>query len=522
MLGEHLYVSSELSQTSGKELSVLKVIIEALPYAVFGVCEEKIVAASDSMLRAIGAEEFAEIENKNFKDFLSTPIEFPERCYEPFEVEFTSMRGTSFKCSVTTGFMTLGGRNVQFVFISTTEPFAGNMANWQGPLFEGVTESLIKTLDTKRLCKAVHHYVKKISGCESTFIFVVDSKSQGLHCLSGWIKQKEVNTAQIPPIFLYKEEGELAYSVRTGEIVYIPDCNLSLCLRKDKADTITDGLKKMVNEVISNGVQARSILIIPLRIKESTTGVILTACCKVNAITRTAISFLEILSKYVAYALNNSLSHQKTKMITLKLQELLKDEKMHADNYQQSIVNLAEITSSFVEKKDPYTIGHQKRVAKLSKEIAKELGLPSTKVRAIEFAANIHDIGKIEVPESVLLKSGKLNAKEFNIIKHHPEVGYTITHSVNFPWSVDRTILHHHERLNGSGYPEGLKGRSIEEEARIIAVADVMEAMTHDRPYRKAMNYDEALREIEKKSNILYDSEVVKTCEKLFNEGFKF
>ena len=87
---------------------------------------------------------------------------------------------------------------------------------------------------------------------------------------------------------------------------------------------------------------------------------------------------------------------------------------------------------------------------------------------------------------------------------------------------MDRTILHHHEHLNGSGYPEGLKGRSIEEEARILAVADVMEAMTHDRPYRKAMNYDEALREIEKKSNILYDSEVVKTCEKLFNEGFKF
>ncbi|OAA31604.1 hypothetical protein AT15_05905 [Kosmotoga arenicorallina S304] len=523
MLGEHLHISSEFMRLSGKELSVLKVIVEALPYAVFGVYEGRIVAASDSILRAIGAEEFKEIENKFLNDFLSTPIELPDRCYEPFEVEFNSMRGTTFKGSVTTGVMTIGERSVQFVFVSTAEPFAGTRPSWQTPIFEGATESLMKTLNTEKLCKTIHHYTEKISGCRTSFIFVLDSRSQELSCLSARINGNEVSPEHFPAISLYKNaEEEIAYAVRTGEIIYIPDCNLSLCVEKGKMGIVTTGLRNIVETASFNGFQAHSVLIIPLKIRDVNAGAILILCNKINAIERTAVSFLEVLSKYVAYALNNSLVHQKTKIINLKLQELLSNEKMHANGYQQSIINLAEITSSFVEKKDPYTVGHQKRVAKLSKEIARELGLSPSKIRAIEFAASIHDIGKIEIPESVLLKSGKLNSKEFNMIKHHPEVGYTIAHAVNFPWSVDNTILHHHERLNGSGYPEGLKGKSIEEEAKILAVADVMEAMTHDRPYRKAMSYEEALSEIEKKSNTLYEGEIVKACEKLFDEGFKF
>ncbi len=179
--------------------------------------------------------------------------------------------------------------------------------------------------------------------------------------------------------------------------------------------------------------------------------------------------------------------------------------------------------SSVVEVKDPYTAGHQRRVADLSRAIATEMGLSKDKIEGIRMAGSIHDIGKISLPAEILSKPGQLNKMEWELIKTHPEVGYEILKDIEFPWPVAAIVRQHHERLDGSGYPQGLKGDQIMIEARILAVADVVEAMAYHRPYRPAHGVNKALAEISQKKGFLYDPLVVDTCLKLFMEkGYKF
>lgn len=173
-----------------------------------------------------------------------------------------------------------------------------------------------------------------------------------------------------------------------------------------------------------------------------------------------------------------------------------------------------------VEKRDPYTAGHQKRVAHLAQAIAEEMALPEEKVEAVRMAGTVHDLGKIYVPAEILNKPGRLLDIEFSLIKNHARVGYDILKAVDFPWPIAKIILQHHERLNGSGYPLGLKGDEVVLEAKILAVADVIEAMASHRPYRAALNIEMALDEIYRNRGILYEPKVVDACLQLFNKGF--
>lgn len=176
-----------------------------------------------------------------------------------------------------------------------------------------------------------------------------------------------------------------------------------------------------------------------------------------------------------------------------------------------------------VEKRDPYTAGHQQRVAHLAVAIAGELGIGGEQIEGIRLGALIHDIGKIYVPAEFLSRSGKLTAAEFEVIKMHAQVGYDIIKDVRFPWPVGEMVLQHHERLDGSGYPQGLKGEAIVIEARILAVADVVEAITSHRPYRPALGLDVALQAIADGRGSFYDADVVDACVRLFREcGFVF
>ncbi|MCY6371073.1 HD domain-containing phosphohydrolase [Clostridium ganghwense] len=168
--------------------------------------------------------------------------------------------------------------------------------------------------------------------------------------------------------------------------------------------------------------------------------------------------------------------------------------------------------------RDPYTVNHQQRVGYLAYNIAKELGLPKEKLNSIYIAGILHDIGKIYVPSEFLSKPGKLNDVEFNIIKSHPQVGYDILNKIKFPWPIDTIVLQHHERINGAGYPYGLMDNEILLEAKIIAVADVVEAMSSHRPYRPALDGKLALEEISNNKGIFYDVDVVEACLRLFNE----
>jgi putative nucleotidyltransferase with HDIG domain len=168
--------------------------------------------------------------------------------------------------------------------------------------------------------------------------------------------------------------------------------------------------------------------------------------------------------------------------------------------------------SLVVESRDPYTAGHQRRVAELARSIANEMGLSEWQVMGVYVTGLLHDVGKVAVPSEILSKPGKINQHEYNIIKSHCQVGYEILQKIDFPWPVTTAILQHHERLNGSGYPAGISGGEIILEARILGVADVVEAMSSHRPYRPALGLSRALKEITSKRGILYDSQVVDAC----------
>ena len=185
------------------------------------------------------------------------------------------------------------------------------------------------------------------------------------------------------------------------------------------------------------------------------------------------------------------------------------------------LLQTVEAISLTVEKRDPYTAGHQHRVAELAVAIGKELGIDQGTLEGLRVGALIHDIGKIAIPAELLARPGSLSELEFSLIKVHPQIGYDIMKGVHFPWPVSEMILQHHERLDGTGYPKGLQGEGIIEEARILAVADSVEAMITHRPYRPGLGLEVALEEIEKERGKAYDESVVDACLRLFREkGF--
>jgi PAS domain S-box-containing protein/putative nucleotidyltransferase with HDIG domain len=181
-----------------------------------------------------------------------------------------------------------------------------------------------------------------------------------------------------------------------------------------------------------------------------------------------------------------------------------------------------QVMASAVEARDPYTSGHQIRSADLARTIATEMGLPQEKIDAIRMAGSIHDIGKLSIPAEILSKPTKLSEIEFSLIKEHARQGYEMLKDVESPWPLAEIVRQHHERMDGSGYPRKLKGEEILIEARILAVADVVEAMASHRPYRPGLGIEAALREIEKNKGLFYDKVVADTCLRLFREkGFK-
>jgi len=192
------------------------------------------------------------------------------------------------------------------------------------------------------------------------------------------------------------------------------------------------------------------------------------------------------------------------------------------EKVENVLLETVEALIKTIEMKDPYTVGHQRNVAKLVKAICEELGFDEKKVKWMYVTGLIHDIGKIRVPSEILVKPGKLSEEEFNIVKEHPKSGYDILKHIDFPCPVAEIIYQHHERLDGSGYPRGLKNGEILFEARILAVADVVEAITSFRPYRPSLGPDFALSHIQENKGKLYDEKVVDIVLKLFKRGFQF
>lgn len=198
--------------------------------------------------------------------------------------------------------------------------------------------------------------------------------------------------------------------------------------------------------------------------------------------------------------------------------EDITERKRAEERLRQSLAGTIQVISLMLETKDPYTAGHQKRVSSLARSIAQEMGLSNDTVANIRMAGTIHDIGKISVPAEILSKPTRLTDVEYSLIKVHPQTGYDILKDVDLPFPIAKIVLQHHERLDGSGYPYGLRGEEIIPEARIIAVADVVESMASHRPYRPTLGIEVALEEIRKNRGILYDPDAVDACMRLFRE----
>jgi len=198
------------------------------------------------------------------------------------------------------------------------------------------------------------------------------------------------------------------------------------------------------------------------------------------------------------------------------------DRKKSVDQLRKALVDTIQAIASIVESRDPYTAGHQRRVADLAAAIAAEMGLSAELIEGLRMAGVIHDIGKVSVPSDLLNMPRKLTDIEFSLIKTHAKSGYEMVKDIEFPWPIARMILEHHERINGSGYPNGLTGDKLLLESRILAVADVVEAMATHRPYRAALSLDVAMDEITKNRGVIYDPDAVDACLRLFREkGYK-
>ncbi|MEN6468883.1 MAG: PAS domain S-box protein [Smithella sp.] len=194
------------------------------------------------------------------------------------------------------------------------------------------------------------------------------------------------------------------------------------------------------------------------------------------------------------------------------------DRKNSFDQLRKALSGTVQAIASLVETRDPYTAGHQDRVVDLARAIARQMGLSKEQIDGLRIAGKIHDIGKVSVPAELLSLPRKLSDLEFELIKTHAQAGYEIIKDIEFPWPIARIVLEHHERMDGSGYPNGLTGKDILPESRVLAVADVVEAMATHRPYRPALGLSAALEEITRNRGVRYDKDAVDACLCLFRE----
>ena len=252
-----------------------------------------------------------------------------------------------------------------------------------------------------------------------------------------------------------------------------------------------------------------SVIALPLRLSEGNMASLIAYRAKNGGFSISERRLMEQIASDLAYGIAN----QRAEIARTR----------HQEDLRAALEQTIDVIAETVDQRDPYTAGHERRVADLCMRIAQKLGLPEDRSHGLHLAASIHDLGKIGIPAEILSKPGLLTSTQFNLLKEHVQLGYDILKDIAFPWPIAEMILQHHERLDGSGYPQGLKADAISLEARILAVADVVEAMSSHRPYRASKGIDVALDEILAQSGTLYDAQVADACARIFREdGYEF
>jgi len=356
--------------------------------------------------------------------------------------------------------------------------------------------------DVSQIYEAVHKHVSSLMDAESLIISFYDEEEQLLRAGYALFQGEAFDVSELPPIPLeQKGHGTQSEVIHTGKPLYLADYRKTR--EKGTTEYNVDDDKTVRKGPPPGDADdiTRSALLVPLALQGRVIGVMQVQSYRLDAYVKDDVDLLCGLANVAAVAIENS-----------RLLQSIRD----------ALAGTVSILGSVVEVRDLYTAGHQRRVTELACALGAELGLPEQTSNGLRVAGLLHDIGKISIPAEILSKPSRLTETELMLIRGHPQVAYDLLTHVRFPWPIAQIVLQHHERLDGSGYPQGLKGDAILLEAKLLAVADVVEAMSSHRPYRPALGIDAALEEIREHQGTLYDSDVVEACNQLFADGFQF
>ena len=358
-------------------------------------------------------------------------------------------------------------------------------------------EALVRAANEQNLLDAMCRTLVEVGGYRMTCISLVEHDAGKTVRPVAWAGEGKalLDTAKITWADVERGWGPTGTAIRTGEPQINPDFATNPKMAPWRSAALEFGFA--------------SSMALPLKDASGVLGVLAIYSAEPGAFNSEEVRLLVELSKDLSFGI-----------------AALRDRKAREEGERQlrdSMRATIGAISGTVEVRDPYTAGHQQRAARIAAAIAREMGLPEMQIQGIYLAGIIHDVGKISVPSEILSKPGKLSKAESELVQAHPQAGYDILKDVAFPWPIAQIVLQHHERIDGSGYPRGLAGEAILIEARILAVADVVEAMNSHRPYRPALGPEVALAEIEKGAGRLYDNGAVQACVRLFREhGLKF
>lgn len=287
-----------------------------------------------------------------------------------------------------------------------------------------------------------------------------------------------------------------------------------LCLRNQSIQILSDAeLDRHFSPWIERASQfgLRSSLAVPLKHPDGKAALMIYS--------REPYAFSEhVLPVFESLALEISNGIEKL-TLSHKLEQERLDRAASQKQLDEALYQTVRALSLTLESRDPYTAGHEERVAKIACSIAERLGWNSFRMQGLRLAALVHDIGKIAVPSEILTKPSRLSVAEMALIKEHPETGYRILKDIPFPWPIARIVREHHEKIDGTGYPQGLMGSEILEESRILAIADIIESMASFRPYRPALGIDTALNEIRRVAGSQLDTSIVEVCEAMHSDN---
>lgn len=312
----------------------------------------------------------------------------------------------------------------------------------------------------------------------------------------GYLKDIRISIDDVP-------EGKMpsSYAIRENRVVCVNDC------------ATDERASSWCEQMLRHGFLSAAAL--PLRSGGKAIGALLLYSGEAGFFDDDHLLLLEDMTSEIAFALDRferEAAHSNVE----------EERKRALENMQKALQDSIHAIAYALETRDPYTAGHQRQVAQIATAIAREMELPEMMIEGVHFGSLIHDLGKISIPAEILTRPRRLTSLEMQMMQSHPQSGYDIIMGIDFPWPVAEMVLQHHERMDGSGYPNGLKGDDIPLESRILAVADVVDAMTSHRPYRAGLGIDKALEEIERNRGTYYDPLVVDACLRLFREkGFK-